>query len=258
MRNLKAAKRQEEILRLLSSNGAMKMTELADYFHVSRETIRRDLITLNEKGLVKKWFGGAISAHEKQVFNILELNQKIELNSAVKAKIAQKGLEFIPPHAAIFIDNGSTTLCLAKFLSQMSGYTIITASTQVINACVGSDNKLVMCGGIINPLTLSATGSPTVDFLKQLKTDIAFFGTDGFKLNDGPTGNDINYTQVKKTALKNTQTSIVLSDSSKATYSSMIQFADWKDIDCLITDSNLEPAVKKRIENSTDIFFADE
>lgn len=48
MAKLSAAERQAQIVELLSNNGTMKAVDLANYFQVSRETIRRDLIALSE------------------------------------------------------------------------------------------------------------------------------------------------------------------------------------------------------------------
>ena len=48
MARLNAHDRQSQIIELLNNNGSIKATELADYFSVSRETIRRDLNTLSE------------------------------------------------------------------------------------------------------------------------------------------------------------------------------------------------------------------
>ena len=52
MKKLNAAERQMQIINLLNKNGAMKTLDLANYFHVSRETMRRDLLALTEQGLV--------------------------------------------------------------------------------------------------------------------------------------------------------------------------------------------------------------
>ena len=54
MARLNAHDRQSQIIELLNNNGSIKATELADYFSVSRETIRRDLNTLSENGSIKK------------------------------------------------------------------------------------------------------------------------------------------------------------------------------------------------------------
>ena len=258
MKRMNASERQNQIVDLLSQNGVMKIMDIADHFNVSRETIRRDLIILEDDNRIKKWFGGVISANEHQDFNIQSIEQKIELNTDVKMEICKKALEFIPPQSDIFLGDGSTVLCLAKLLNQTSGHTIITSSVQVVNACIKSNNKVIMCGGMITPLGMSAVGAPTIDFLSSLKTDIAFLGSSGFKLNNGPTGNDFESCNVKTTALKNAQTRILLADSSKALSSSLITFASWDEVDYLITDSNLDSNVKNSISESTKIIFADQ
>ncbi len=279
MKRLTTDERQNQIVELLTQNGAMKIMDLAHYFKVSRETIRRDLVTLTEKGAVKKWYGGVISNHnltrspsiygdiqkwmngssqlERLNSQIQLLEKKMLLNADLKMKIAQKALELIPPQSSLFLDNGSTLLFLARLLNQQSGYTIITSSVQVINTCINSSNQMMICGGSINPLTFSSTGPSAADFLRNLKTNVAIMGSEGFLSNGGPTGNDLNYIQVKQAALENTDLRIVLTDSSKADYSALAQFASWKDIDYLITDSKLNPDLRQKIERDTHIIFAD-
>ncbi len=279
MKKLTTDERQNQIIELLTQNGAMKIVDLANYFKVSRETIRRDLITLTERGEVKKWYGGVISnrnlARSPSVYRDIQqwmgnstqlerlnsqirlLEEKMQLNADIKMKIAQKALELIPPQSSIFLDNGSTPLFLARLLNQQSGYTIITSSVQVVNTCINSSNSLLICGGAVNPRTLSATGPSAVDFLRKLKTNAAIMGSEGFLSNGGPTGNDLNYSQVKRAALENTDLRIVLADSSKAEYSALARYASWKDIDYLITDSRLNSELKSKISADTKIIFAD-
>ena len=60
MARLNAQNRQEQIIELLNNNGSMKATELADYFSVSRETIRRDLNTLSENMHLAQQFGARV------------------------------------------------------------------------------------------------------------------------------------------------------------------------------------------------------
>ena len=92
MKRMNASERQNQIVDLLSQNGVMKIMDIADHFNVSRETIRRDLIILEDDNRIKKWFGGVISANEHQDFNIQSIEQKIELNTDVKMEICKKAL----------------------------------------------------------------------------------------------------------------------------------------------------------------------
>lgn len=277
MKKLSASERQDEIINLLSKNGAMKTLDLANYFHVSRETMRRDLLVLTEQGRIDKWFGGVICSNQlaqhsaiyedvkkllgvdtleqkqKEDFRIRAVEEKMEMHVSEKMQICSKALELILPCSTIYLDNGTTTLYLAKLLSQKSGYTIITTSIPIANICMNSANQLIICGGSVDPRIASSTGASAVDFLSQLKTDAAVFGSEGFLSSTGPTGNDLDYSKVKKAALQNTQTSIVLADSSKATYSSMIQYAEWKDINYLVTDSGISSDFINRFSKSTNI-----
>lgn len=277
-----AAERQKEILELLAKNGAMKTLDLANYFHVSRETMRRDLIELQELGLVDKWFGGVISTQNLTQHSTIyedvrkwfgseqpspDRKSKPSSSSSqnntdgslpsLQLKIAEKALALLPPHATVFLDGGDIALQLAELLNRLSGFTIITASIPVASICMSSSNKVLVCGGVIAPQIHSLTGISTIDFLKQLKTHAAVFESAGFQNTGGPTGNDLDYSQVQKAALNGTQTSIVLADSSRAEYSSLTRFARWDEIDYLITDSRLDPAFRNKYASETNIILAD-
>lgn len=55
---LTATKRLQEIVDLLDQQGYVKAKELSKKYQVSMETIRKDLTFLEEKGVVKKEYGG--------------------------------------------------------------------------------------------------------------------------------------------------------------------------------------------------------
>ena len=78
-----AAERQKEILKLLHDNGSVKIGQLADYFEVSRETIRRDLSYLTEIGAAQRSHGGATSIYE---FG----NIPIETTNTIKMRILRR------------------------------------------------------------------------------------------------------------------------------------------------------------------------
>lgn len=261
MKKTNATQRQAAILELLSKNGAMKTADLAEHFQVSRETMRLDLLELTNQGLVKKWFGGVICTPPETpdspgITETTVIDERMTRMPEEKTRICRKALELIPEHATIFLDCGSTNLYLAQQLRSLSGYTIISTSLQIINTLCGSANKLIICGGVIDTSILSVCGTPALDFLRQLRTDVAIFGSSGFKANSGPTGLASDYSSIKKIALQNTLTSIVLADHTKATYSSPVQFADWSEIDYLVTDPAMDPQALERLGEHTKVIFA--
>ena len=118
-----------QIINLLNKNGAMKTLDLANYFHVSRETMRRDLLALTEQGLIDKWFGGVICADQLTQHPVIYEDMKTWLQSghktsnkkeipvppsekkpetdtaSPKMQIARKALSLLTHGSTIFLDS---------------------------------------------------------------------------------------------------------------------------------------------------------
>ena len=110
-------------------------------------------------------------------------------------------------------------------------------------------------GGTINPWVMSAMGAQTISFLKCIKVDVAILGSSGFDRHEGPSSNTFDDSQIKQVVIKNAQSSIVVADSRKATYSSFTQYANWKEIDHLITDDGISPELVQRLSEFTDVIL---
>ena len=114
MRRKLTVERRNEIAALLLRDGNLKAGELAKRFSVSTETIRKDLIYLDEQGIAQKGYGGAIARSD--LIERPVVMKEME-NMETKAAIAVKALELIPPNGVILLDAGSTTYALAKQLT---------------------------------------------------------------------------------------------------------------------------------------------
>ena len=132
------SERQREMLRYLSEVKFAKVEQLSDLFHVSIETIRRDLLELEKDSSVKRIRGGATysSFRAKE----LEFSKKMESNQQEKLAIAQAAAEYINDGDAIAMNNGSTTLSLARYLlKSRKMLTVVTNSPDI--ALILSDNE---------------------------------------------------------------------------------------------------------------------
>ena len=227
MSKLITAERRNKIAELIISNGSIKVGELAKTFAVSTETIRKDLIYLDKQGIIKKSHGGALSSLEVIEKPLEDRNME---NYDAKLAIANEALKFIKDHSVIFIDAGSTTLCLAKLLYLKKGLTIITNSVSALNVLSNSDNIVHLSGGQLNNTTI---------FLSKIKVDVAFLGSSGFKEHFGPTSIDFSDAEVKRIMIRNSKQNFVLADSKKSRSTAMVEYATWKNIDFLITDDNI-------------------
>ena len=252
MSKLIAAERQQKIIELLNNQRSVKIIDLAEAFQVSKETIRRDLIYLEEQGLAQKSHGGAMSS-SKYELDTISLESRIDKNLDIKIKLCEKALSLLSEHAVIYLDTGSTIHCLAELLSQKSGYTIVTNSLNAANVLVKSKNRTIITGGQLNPETMATDGFQATDFISKVKVDIAFLGTNGFEQHNGPSGTDFLDIQAKQAIIKNSKLNVVISESRKATYSALIQYASWRDIDYFITNDELPLSYKTKLTNITSI-----
>ena len=96
-----ATKRLQEIVDLLDQKGYVKAKELSQKYQVSMETIRKDLTFLEEKGVVKKEYGGA-TCHSYQ-----ELGVK-------KKMIEKSDYVFVVADSSKFQEKGLYTVCSWK------------------------------------------------------------------------------------------------------------------------------------------------
>ena len=101
----------------VSQNKSVTLTELCELLGASESTVRRDLITLDEKGLLKKVHGGAISADDRSL-NLVEhdVESKSKLFTEEKSAIAQYAASLLEDGDFCFIDAGTTTEKLIDFL----------------------------------------------------------------------------------------------------------------------------------------------
>lgn len=236
MSKLITAERRNKIAELIIYNGSIKVGELAKTFAVSTETIRKDLIYLDKQGIIKKSHGGALSSLEVIEKPLEDRNME---NYDAKLAIANEALKFIKDHSVIFIDAGSTTLCLAKLLYLKKGLTIITNSVSALNVLSNSDNIVHLSGGQLNNTTMALEGFGATSFLSKIKVDVAFLGSSGFKEHFGPTSIDFSDAEVKRIMIRNSKQNFVLADSKKSRSTAMVEYATWKNIDFLITDDNI-------------------
>lgn len=251
-----AAERQHKIVELLNTNRSVKILELAKMFNVSKETIRRDLVMLENKGLAQKSYGGAIVSGNYEL-DTISLESRIDKNLDIKMALCQKALSFLPEHGVVYLDTGSTIHCLAQLLSKKENYTIVTNSLNAADVLVKSNNRTILTGGQLNARTMATDGFQTTDFMCKIKVDVAFLGTNGFEQHNGPSGTDLSDIQTKQTIIKNSKINIVIAESRKATYTALIQYASWHDVDYFITDSQMPNDWRVKLEKLTSLIIVD-
>ena len=234
MKKQLTAERRREIAQLLLRNGNLKASRLAEQFEVSTETIRKDLIYLQEQGIAKKSYGGAIACNE-----LLErpVALKEMENMTVKTAIANRALELIPEKSVILLDAGSTTYALAKLLTLRDDLTIFTNSVTILSLLSDSENQVFALGGRVRGSSKGIVGSWSIQALQSIHVDASFLGSDGFRNLAGPSTASDEEAEFKRAVLSCSNRTIILSDNTKFASNSLFQFCHWKEIDTLVTNT---------------------
>ncbi len=245
--------RQNEILKLLKVQKKLLVPELAKRFDVSQATIRNDLNDLAEKGLLTRTHGGAIVC-SKTGFEQLT-NQKLDSNMDIKKKIAVLAAESVNDGDTIAIDVGSTTYEFANELLGKKDLTVITPDLTIALLLEDSAN-VILAGGNIRKGHHCCVGAFASDMLDKLAVDKSYLATNGASAAHGFSTPDVSQAEIKRKLIKAGTQVYMLADGSKFEKDCCVSFADYKDIDIVVTDEGLPQAARLELEKSeTEILF---
>lgn len=245
-RTLFAEERQVQILHMLQQRSKLYVPDLCTHFAVSPATIRNDLRELESRRMLKRTHGGAIPL-EKAAFEPI-ISKRIG-NRDQKRRIASFAADLVEEGDTIAMDAGTTTMELAKCLSQRSGITVLTNDIRIAGFLENNAGlTVVLIGGTLRHGIGCAVGPIATASIAQLNVDKAFLGANAFTIEKGFSTPDLQQSEVKKALIRSAAESIILCDSSKFGRASFVKFASLQDIDRLVTDTDISPHVAKDIE----------
>src|SRR3954462_10366548 len=104
------AQRQTLLQETIARRGMCDLDTLSSQLKVSQSTIRRDLESLEGRGLVKRTHGGVIWLGDKGSLNRpYPFDQRLPFQSDAKRKIAAAAKSLVQPGETILLDGGTTT-----------------------------------------------------------------------------------------------------------------------------------------------------
>lgn len=253
-KKLSPEERQEQIVRYLMLHDRIKVTDIAEMFSVTTETARKDLFVIEKNGQAKRFHGGAA---RQDYYPGTFINERMELNILNKQKVAKKAASLVPDGTKLLIDSGSTTYSLCCSLGSKSDLFIITNSLSIANLSANYSFRTMILGGEVFKSDLSAVGLWADLCLSNITVDIAFLGASGLNSLSGPSVENFWEANVKKSIIQHAKSSYIIADSSKCECTSLVQFANWADVDGLIIDANAPASFIERVQNLTKVIIAE-
>src|SRR5437764_3304259 len=173
------------ILERLSESGGVGVSDLAQELATSPATIRRDLALLEQQRLLARTHGGAVA---QGVLYELPLRYRSAERREQKARIARAAAARVADGAAIGMTGGTTTVEVARALSDKRRLTVVTNSLSIASELAVRPNlKLVVTGGVARPESYELVGPLAEGALSGLYLDIVLVGGDGIAADAGLT-----------------------------------------------------------------------
>ncbi|MEE6032247.1 MULTISPECIES: DeoR/GlpR family DNA-binding transcription regulator [Avibacterium] len=226
--------RTSQILQLVNSVGKVNVNELAQQFGVSVETIRRDLRALNQKGLLHRVHGGAMSSQSKDIGRSFQARQR--LNSEAKKYIAQQVVDYVFEGAVIGLDASSSSWHFAQLIPDIP-CTVVTNSMHNINALVNKPNvTTIATGGVYSAKYAAFYGPLSEQLLLRLHIDLCVFSCTGVDSSGAIwESNELN-ASIKRKLIDASAQKFLLLDSSKFERKNLIKLGELSQLDILFTD----------------------
>lgn len=232
-----ALERREKIVQMLKEQKSVIAKDLVHLFQVSIDTIRRDLSILEDKGLIKRTHGGAIlptkvrvrPAKDSTVRDIGEGN--IYYNA-----IAKKAVSYINDNDTVYITSASVGYLMTKYLPTNISYTVITNSIVIADELRVYDNiELFIVGGKLRRKGCTVDSS-AVNFIRNLRFDIAFLTGAGISADFGLSNATFETASYQKAVAEVSNKKICLVPHPKMGKEGFAKVIDTKEFDIVITD----------------------
>jgi DeoR family glycerol-3-phosphate regulon repressor len=234
MNELELNPRQQQLIAQVRKDGFATVDALAGRFEVTPQTIRRDLGTLCDAGLLRRYHGGV--SLPSSVENVAYATRQV-LQQEEKARIAALVAEHIPDDASLFINLGTTNEEVARALMNHSGLRVITNNLNV--AIMLSNNpsfEVIVAGGVVRGRDHGVTGQPAIDVVSQFKVDFGIIGISGIDQDGTLLDFDLQEVRVAQAIIKHSRQVYLAADYSKLGRNALVRLGHISEVGAWFTD----------------------
>lgn len=234
---MKKQQRFKQIVDYLKDRKLATVEELVPHVNVSPATIRRDLVELDDQGVVRRTHGGVTL--NNFVATQLSFQEKNELFKSEKTKICKEASQLIEGGHAIILDAGTTTMEIAKNITHLP-LRVITPDLRIaLFLSQFKQIEVIVFGGKIDSSSQSCIGEHARRLLQSITTDIAFISCNFWNIEHGVTAPTEHKSTLKIDMMKSAKKNVLVADSSKYGNSSLYKIAELEQFEEIYTDENI-------------------
>jgi DeoR/GlpR family transcriptional regulator of sugar metabolism len=227
--------RQRAITEAVIAAGTIRIEQLAEQFGISLMTVHRDLDELQNRGVLRKGRGVATATSTSLIESSDVYRSSRQL--AEKDALALAAMELIEPNQAIFLDDSTTVLQMAKHLQTKAPLTVITNVLTVINELSSARGiTLLALGGEYYNWCSAFMGRMTTAAIENLRADTVIMSTAAI-VDDIAFHQAVVTVDTKRAMFDAAKTRILLADHTKFEKRALHALAPLSDFDVVIVDA---------------------
>ena len=227
--------RHRRILEKLNAEGRVYVGDISRFFGVTEITVRRDLSFLQDQGLLKKTYGGAVLSGPQLDASVQYRGKKKVSAKRIVGKLAST---LINDGDIIYLEAGSTCFEIVPFLSEYKELTIIVNSLYLMKRLgLLAGHKIIIVGGQYRPDRMDMVGPQAEAAISNLSGFKAFTGADDITIDAGISGADVVTVGFAKLVLQQASEVIFVGDHTKFDNPALYRIADIDQLNYIVTDS---------------------
>lgn len=244
-----AIERQSEIMTMLNARKSLTVSDTAEHFNVTEETIRRDLKLLERQGLLLRTHGGALLPEDSLSETPLRIREGI--NIAGKDLMGQAAAKLVKPGEAVMLDASTSALYVARHLKTKKNLTVITNAERIITElCECPDITIVCTGGVLRHRSRSYVGRAAETVIGSYYADHLFFSCKGFDPQTGLTDSIEEESALRRVMMTRARSRIFLCDHTKFGRVGFTTTATLSDVHKFVTDVPLSEEYLRALKDA--------
>jgi len=237
--------RQAQVAAIVREQGGAKVDDLARLFGVSTQTIRKDINSMCERGLLRRVHGGV----ELATVNADHYELRRILNLSAKQRIGQKAAERIPDNVTVAVSIGTTPEMVVASLGGHSGLRVFSNNLHVAMSADRFDEvSVTIPGGTLRDSEADIVGPSAVHFFDSYKFDIGVFGVAAVDENGALLDLSDLDVHAREAISRNAVTRILVLDATKFGRRAHVRNGMITDVEYVICDRHTPPAICEQLD----------
>jgi DeoR family transcriptional regulator, aga operon transcriptional repressor len=249
--------RRQQLLDFVRHHEFARIQDLARHLGVSEVTIRSDIDILARAGGIRRVRGGAMRVVEAVPEVVYEA--RVSSHQWEKRAIGVAAAAMLSSGDSVILDVGTTAMAVADAIVDRQDLTNLTVFTPGLNIALALERaipriEVVVTGGTLRPQQHSLVGPNSTLILDQIRATFGFLGCNGIDPSHGIVGLSLPDAALKQAILRASRTSVIITDASKFSQTSLVRVCGFADVDMILTAGKPDPVSVEAVRDAgTDV-----